>query len=250
VVPWAPVAQGLFSGKYVADDPPPPNSRWKGDPKSMAAQRFTRASIAVADKLKAAGIGKGVTLAEFALAWVMNQAHGDQSHPGPAHAGATRERAEGAGRDDHAMKTAVRIDAIVPPGRSVANFYDMNFAEAAAQGPGVGGAGITRGVSATGRRHPCRSSTGQNSIRPANVHRFPSWPGQCVAVLGAPCADRLMRGTELLIRAEMRGRRDATASSDDAMTSPAPEKRRIQLDTNLEIDPVRPDTARRVARLL
>ena len=128
VVPWAPVAQGLFSGKYVADAPPPPNSRWKGDPKSMAAQRFTRESIAVANKLKPLASEKGVTLAEFALAWVMNQPTVTSPILGPRtlaqlESGLKALDVTISDEDRH------RIDAIVPPGRSVANFYDMNFAK-------------------------------------------------------------------------------------------------------------------------
>jgi aryl-alcohol dehydrogenase-like predicted oxidoreductase len=127
-VPWGPVAQGLLSGKYVADAPPPLNSRWKGDPRSMAAQRFTPASIAVADKLKPLASERGVTLAEFALAWVMHQPAVTSPILGPR----TLAQLESGLKALDVKITDEdrrRVDAVVPPGRAVANFYDMNFAK-------------------------------------------------------------------------------------------------------------------------
>jgi len=68
VLPWAPIGAGVLSGKYSADRPFPPDGRFR-----EMAGRCNAQAIARADALKPLAHEKGVTLAQFALAWVMRQ---------------------------------------------------------------------------------------------------------------------------------------------------------------------------------
>ncbi len=68
IIPWAPIGAGVLSGKYSADKPFPADSRFE-----KVGDRCNAQAIARADALKPLAEEKGVTLAEFCLAWAVRQ---------------------------------------------------------------------------------------------------------------------------------------------------------------------------------
>lgn len=120
IIPWAPIAAGILSGKYSKDAPPPPGSRFK-----ELGSRLTPRAIEVADALKPLATEKGVTLAELCLAWVLRQ-------PGitaPIVGVRTMDHLTSALNVLDVAFTEEdyrRIDAIAPPGTHVSEYYGAN----------------------------------------------------------------------------------------------------------------------------
>lgn len=71
VVPYSPVARGVLTGKYVPGAAPEAGTRAGRGDKRMAETEFRAESLAIAQRLKAHAAAKGVTLAQFATAWVL-----------------------------------------------------------------------------------------------------------------------------------------------------------------------------------
>lgn len=71
VTPYSPVARGVLTGKYPPGQPPAQDSRAGRGDKRIAETEFREESLVIAQKLKAHAEGKGVTLAQFATAWVL-----------------------------------------------------------------------------------------------------------------------------------------------------------------------------------
>jgi len=74
-VVWSPLAQGVLTGKYLPDSPVPANSR-AADP-SMSAfldpDWLTPATLEAVQKARLLAARANLTLAQFALAWVLRQ---------------------------------------------------------------------------------------------------------------------------------------------------------------------------------
>jgi 1-deoxyxylulose-5-phosphate synthase len=74
-VVWSPLAQGVLTGKYLPNSPAPANSR-AADP-SMGAflnpTWFTPATLEAVQKVRQLAVNANLTLAQFALAWVLRQ---------------------------------------------------------------------------------------------------------------------------------------------------------------------------------
>ncbi len=71
VTPYSPVARGVLTGKYPPGQPPAQDSRAGRGDKRIAETEFREESLLIAQKLKAHAEGKGITLAQFATAWVL-----------------------------------------------------------------------------------------------------------------------------------------------------------------------------------
>ncbi|NKE64236.1 aldo/keto reductase [Ramlibacter sp. RBP-2] len=71
VTPYSPVARGVLTGKYPPGQPPAQDSRAGRGDKRIAETEFREESLVIAQKLQAHAQGKGVTLAQFATAWVL-----------------------------------------------------------------------------------------------------------------------------------------------------------------------------------
>jgi aryl-alcohol dehydrogenase-like predicted oxidoreductase len=71
---WSPLAQGVLSGKYLPDSPPPPDSRASSGSMGHFIQRLTEPTVLEAvQKLKPIAREAGCTLSQFALAWVLRE---------------------------------------------------------------------------------------------------------------------------------------------------------------------------------
>jgi aryl-alcohol dehydrogenase-like predicted oxidoreductase len=71
VTPYSPVARGVLTGKYSPGQPPAEGSRAARGDRRMAETEFREESLRIAQQLKVHAQGKGVSLAQFATAWVL-----------------------------------------------------------------------------------------------------------------------------------------------------------------------------------
>jgi aryl-alcohol dehydrogenase-like predicted oxidoreductase len=71
VVPYSPIARGVLSGKYAPGQAPEADSRAGRGDKRMHQTEFREESLRIAQQLQAHVAGRGVTLAQFATAWVL-----------------------------------------------------------------------------------------------------------------------------------------------------------------------------------
>ena len=76
VTPYSPIARGVLTGKYAPGQAPEPGSRAGRGDKRITDTEFREESLVIAQKLQSHVLqthvaGKGVTLAQFATAWVL-----------------------------------------------------------------------------------------------------------------------------------------------------------------------------------
>jgi aryl-alcohol dehydrogenase-like predicted oxidoreductase len=74
VVPYSPLARGVLSGKYRANQTAEPGSRAARQDKRMMETEWRPESLIVAEKLKAHAEARGAALAHWATAWVLANA--------------------------------------------------------------------------------------------------------------------------------------------------------------------------------
>jgi aryl-alcohol dehydrogenase-like predicted oxidoreductase len=71
---WSPLAQGVLTGKYDPDKAPPAGSRAASDAMSAPIARWMEPAVLRAvSELKPIAAEAGLTLAQFALAWVLRE---------------------------------------------------------------------------------------------------------------------------------------------------------------------------------
>jgi aryl-alcohol dehydrogenase-like predicted oxidoreductase len=71
VVPYSPIARGVLTGKYAPGAAPEAGTRAGRGDKRMTETEFRPESLVIAQRLKEHAATKGVTLAQFATAWVL-----------------------------------------------------------------------------------------------------------------------------------------------------------------------------------
>ncbi|MBK6296340.1 MAG: aldo/keto reductase [Rhodoferax sp.] len=74
VVPYSPIARGVLTGKYPPGQTPDPDSRAGRGDKRISETEFREESLVIAQQLKHHAEARGISLAQFATAWVL--AHG------------------------------------------------------------------------------------------------------------------------------------------------------------------------------
>ncbi len=72
VAPYSPLARGVLTGKYRPGEPPPAGTRAGRQDRRMMETEWRSESLAVAQKLAAHAEAKGMTLVQFAIAWLLN----------------------------------------------------------------------------------------------------------------------------------------------------------------------------------
>jgi len=71
---WSPIAQGVLSGKYDPESPPPTDSRAASDAMGGFIQRWMEKPVLEAvQKLKPLAAKANLSLTQFALAWVLRE---------------------------------------------------------------------------------------------------------------------------------------------------------------------------------
>jgi len=71
VVPYSPIARGVLSGKYAPGQTPAADSRAGRGDKRMHQTEFREESLRIAQQLQQHVASRGITLAQFATAWVL-----------------------------------------------------------------------------------------------------------------------------------------------------------------------------------
>jgi aryl-alcohol dehydrogenase-like predicted oxidoreductase len=72
VASYSPAARGVLSGKYQPGSNAPPDTRAGRNDRRMLETEWRPESLAIAQKLKDHAEKKGITLVQFAVAWVLN----------------------------------------------------------------------------------------------------------------------------------------------------------------------------------
>jgi aryl-alcohol dehydrogenase-like predicted oxidoreductase len=73
---WSPLAQGALTGKYRPDTPPPADSRAGSPTMSPFIKNWTRPEVLSAvGQLRPLAQQAGVTMAQFALAWILRESN-------------------------------------------------------------------------------------------------------------------------------------------------------------------------------
>ena len=100
---WSPLAQGVLPGKYGPDSPPPPGSRATSEEMGgWMDWLLRRETLEAVQRLKPLAAEAGLTLGQFALAWVLRE-------PNVASA------IVGASRPEQVEENAAASDAEVDP---------------------------------------------------------------------------------------------------------------------------------------
>ncbi|MBT6093998.1 MAG: aldo/keto reductase [Rhodospirillaceae bacterium] len=121
-VAYSPLARGILSGKYVPGEAPPEGSRaGRNDPRIMNTE-YRDESLDIAQQIKVHAEARGMTAAQFAVKWVLNNAGVASVIGGPR----TLDQWQGyidALAHDFTSEDEALIDGLVPPGFNSTPFY-------------------------------------------------------------------------------------------------------------------------------
>jgi aryl-alcohol dehydrogenase-like predicted oxidoreductase len=71
VASYSPIARGILTGKYLPDQPPPPQSRVARGDKRIQQTEWRPESLAIAQQLRKHAEARGTTILHFAVAWLL-----------------------------------------------------------------------------------------------------------------------------------------------------------------------------------
>ena len=95
---WSPLGQGVLSGKYDPDQPPPKDSRAASNEMGGFMDRLMQPEVLRAvQQLKPIAEEAGLTLPQFALAWVLREPNVASAIVGASRPAQVRENAEASG---------------------------------------------------------------------------------------------------------------------------------------------------------
>ena len=115
VVPYSPIARGVLSGKYAPGQAPAADSRAGRGDKRMHQTEFREESLRIAQRLQAHVASRGITLAQFATAWVLKHRAVSSVIAGPR----TLEQWQAyspALKVEVTAEDEALVDGLVPPG--------------------------------------------------------------------------------------------------------------------------------------
>ncbi len=121
--PWAPLAQGVLAGRYIADAPLPPDSRAARQPGSIYAERVSQPGIAAGARFSELATQFGKTPGQLALTWCKDQPGITAPIVGPR----TLEQLESllpVFEMNLSAEERTACDTINPPGSVVTNFHN------------------------------------------------------------------------------------------------------------------------------
>ena len=95
---WSPLGQGVLTGKYDPDSPPPPGTRATSEEMGGFIDRLMQAELLRAvQRLKPIAEEAGLTLPQFALAWVLREPNVASAITGASRPEQVRENAHASG---------------------------------------------------------------------------------------------------------------------------------------------------------
>jgi aryl-alcohol dehydrogenase-like predicted oxidoreductase len=109
---WSPLGQGVLSGKYDPDKPPPPGTRASSEEMGGWMERLMHPHVLRAvQQLKPIAADAGLTLPQFALAWVLREPNVASAIIGASRPEQVRENAAASGVtvDTELFRRAERI---------------------------------------------------------------------------------------------------------------------------------------------
>ena len=127
VAPYSPIARGVLTGKYPTAGAPPKGTRaGRGDARIMSSE-YRPESLAIAQIIKAHAERRGMTAAQFAVLWVLDNKLVTSAIAGPR---TTSQWKEYLGALDHTFEAGdeALIDTLVPPGHpSTPGYTDPSY---------------------------------------------------------------------------------------------------------------------------
>ena len=124
-IPWSPLGGGLLTGKYRRGEEPPAGTRF-ANANAMQQRRYNERIFDVIEGLEPLAASRDVTLSQYALAWVMAQPGVTSPIIGPRTMAQLEDNLPAADIE-LTEEDARAIDALIPPGRMVAPFYEADF---------------------------------------------------------------------------------------------------------------------------
>lgn len=126
-IPWSPLAGGGLTGKYVRSDSQPSGTRYGNETDPAKLRRFSDGVLDIVDAIKPFADAKGCTVAQLALAWVMSRPGVTAPLVGPRTLDQLKDNI-GAIDVEVGEDVNAALDAVVPPGEHVAEYYEASFA--------------------------------------------------------------------------------------------------------------------------
>jgi aryl-alcohol dehydrogenase-like predicted oxidoreductase len=127
VTPYSPIARGVLTGKYLPGQKPAEGTRAARGDKRIAETEFREESLVIAQKLQEHAKARGVTLAQFATAWVLAHRAVSSVIAGPRTLDQWKGYAPAVDFEPDAQDEKL-IDSLVPPGHpSTPGFNDPAY---------------------------------------------------------------------------------------------------------------------------
>ena len=127
VVPYSPLARGILTGKYRRGEAPPPDSRAGRNDRDLMSREWRDESLAIVEQLREHAERKGMTTAQFAVNWLLDNALVTAVLAGPRTLDQWTEYLVAL---DHAFDAddAALVDRLVPPGHaSTYGYHDPEY---------------------------------------------------------------------------------------------------------------------------
>ncbi|HXR27736.1 MAG TPA: aldo/keto reductase, partial [Candidatus Baltobacteraceae bacterium] len=122
VFPYSPLARGVLTGKYLPGQEPPPDTRAGRKDVELMRREWRPESLEVVQRLREYAEGRGMTVAQFALDWLLSNALVTAVLAGPR----TLDQWTGyLGALEHGFDAddAALVDRLIPPGHASAYGY-------------------------------------------------------------------------------------------------------------------------------
>ena len=115
VASYSPIARGILAGKYQPGKPPPEESRAGRNDKRILQTEWREESLVLAQRIKEHAGRRGMSAAQFAVNWVLNNRLISAAIVGPR---TTEQMTEYLGSLDHAFSAEdeALVDSLVPVG--------------------------------------------------------------------------------------------------------------------------------------
>lgn len=125
-IPWSPLAGGGLTGKYVRESAPATGTRFGDETRPNMMRRFSDGVLDIVDAIRPIADAKGCTVSQLALAWVMSRPGVTAPLVGPR---TLEQLKDNLGALDVELDREIdlALDAVVPPGEHVAEFYEASF---------------------------------------------------------------------------------------------------------------------------